>query len=100
MKQLFLGSFLVYLLIVPLLSKRIEIFRDLLHNLHVPVPPVWLGTIFILNYVIYRLFRGMRPWDLQWGLTEVQEFNFSLILLILPLVWLGVRSSQSYLKSE
>ena len=51
MKQLFLGSFLVYLLIVPLLNSRLSIVRNLLQKMYVPIPPVWLGVVFILNLV-------------------------------------------------
>jgi hypothetical protein len=90
MKQLFLGSFLVYLILVPILTNRFEYLRKLFTKLFIPIPDIWIGIIFILNYGLYRFIRIIRPWDLQWALTEVQEFNFSLILFLLPFIWLSL----------
>ncbi len=94
MKQLFLGSFLLYLLIIPLLARNFSSFKELLNRIYIPIPAIGLGILFIINFGLYRIIRMIRPWDLQWGLTEVQEFNFSLLLFFLPFVWLGFRSTR------
>ena len=90
MKQMFLASFLGYLLIVPLFSRYVKRIDKLLKQFYIPVPPLWLGVFFLGNYLGYRIIRGINPWELQWGLTEVQEFNFAVLLLLLPLTWMGL----------
>lgn len=91
MKQMFLATFLGYLLLVPLFSRYVKPIDNLLKRFYIPIPPLWLGLFFMGNYVAYRVIRSINPWELQWGLTEVQEFNFALILLLLPLTWMGLR---------
>jgi hypothetical protein len=90
MKQMFLATFLGYLLLVPLFSRYVKPVDKLLKTFYIPVPPLWLGVFFAGNYAAYRIIRGINPWELQWGLTEVQEFNFALILLLFPLTWMGL----------
>ncbi len=95
MKQIFLGSFFLYLLVLPIVAKKFVWIPQVLKKLYIPVPPVWIGILFIMNYGLYRMFRMLQPWDLQWGLTEVQEFNFSLLLLTLPFVWIEFQGASS-----
>ncbi len=91
MKQMFLVVFCGYLLIIPLISRYVQPLDNLFKRFYIPIPPLWLGVFFVGNYLAYRLIRSIRPWELQWGLTEVQEFNFAVLLLLLPLSWLGLR---------
>lgn len=93
MKQLFLYFFFTYLFLLPLLHKNDSMIRGLLQRFLIPVPSLWLGILFIGNFAVYGILRllGEAKGDKAWshGLNEVQEFNFSLILLLTPFVWLG-----------
>ncbi len=89
MKRLFVMSFLSYLLLVPLLSMVNRRFRKLMNTLYVPVPPIWLGLFFLINIFMYRFFKELaqsRGFH-NHGVSELEEFNFSILLLILPLLW-------------
>lgn len=90
MKQLFLYSFGLYLLLIPLLRKNSEAIKKLITRFYIPVPPVWLGLLFVGNYLLYRVFRAFIDDPtvdgvINNGLTEMQEFNFSVILLLVPI---------------
>jgi hypothetical protein len=89
MKQMFLVAFFLYLFVLPLTVRYSETIKRLLQRFYLPVPPLWIGAFFVGNYVFYRMLRLIMPWDFQWGLTEIQEFNFSLILMLLPFAWFG-----------
>ncbi len=95
MKQMFLGSFFMYLFVLPLAVKYSSKVRNLTRKIFLPVPSIWLGVFFLGNYIVYRISRGVFPWETQWGLTELQEFNFSIILMLLPFCWFAFNRSES-----
>jgi hypothetical protein len=88
MKQLFLYCFFIYLLVVPFLKAYSSKMAGLFRKFYIPVPSIWLGLLFIGNYTLYRVFRIFvdqeMSQDINNGLTEIQEFNFSIILLLVP----------------
>ena len=94
MKQLFLYCFFIFLFVVPVLNGNSRRFRNLFKQLYIPIPPLWLGVLFIGNYVFYRVFRFFTDQHLEpvmnSYITEMQEFNFSIILLLLPFSWFGL----------
>ena len=98
MKQLFLYGFFLYLFIIPALNRYHNWSATFFKSMLIPVPPIWLGILFVGNYIFYRVFRIftdrlLEP-DMNSYITEMQEFNFSLILLLLPLTWFGFPSKK------
>jgi hypothetical protein len=88
-KRIFIYTFVLYLLIVPFLFKKSELFRRLAKTFYLPIPKIELGYLFVVNLIIYNAFK----WHYGYIKTvrvmgEVEEFNFALILLFLPLIWL------------
>ena len=102
MKQLFLYSFFAYLFIVPLMNRKFDYSRKLFKRFYIPIPPIWLGVLFVGNYLFYRIFRFFTDKYLEpimnSYITEMQEFNFSLILILLPFTWFGFsgRSNKAF----
>ena len=92
MKQLFLYAFFCFLFVVPMLDMNTVRIRRLLRRYFIPIAPLWLGLLFVFNYAIYRILRITTDagGDLffRHSLTEMQEFNFSIILLFIPLTWM------------
>lgn len=99
MKQMFLYTFFIYLFVIPVLNKRFSRFEKLLQRFFIPVPPIWLGFLFIGNYILYRGIRMYSDLNLESimnsYITEMQEFNFSLILLLLPFSWFSLSKERT-----
>lgn len=95
MKRLFLLSFFLFLFVIPLLDRYSSWFRNLFRRLYLPIPPVSLGILFIANYALYLLFDlytdAIGDPLIDTSLMELQELNFALILLMLPLTWMQLR---------
>jgi hypothetical protein len=71
--------------------KFVPLIRDLAKRFFLPVPDIQLGILFILNILVYKAFK---PLSLEFrghgrGLEEIEEFNFALILFLIPFVWLS-----------
>ncbi len=94
MKQLFLYCFFIYLFVIPFLDRNSDKISNLLKRFYIPIPPLWLGVLFIGNYALYRILRIFTDQDadptIAHGLTEMQEFNFSIVLLLIPFTWFWV----------
>ena len=95
-KKIFVYVFLMYLFITPLLVKYVEPIKNLARKLYLPVPKIELGLLFILNILLFKAFKPFSDGTtgMLRGLAEVEEFNFALILLMIPLIWIGLPSKK------
>jgi len=92
-KRIFIYIFTTFMLFLPLAYRFIPFVRNLVKRLHLPVPTMELGIMFVANVVLYLIFKPMAAYDkeIARALSEVQELNFSLVLFFLPFVWFGTR---------
>ena len=81
------------MLFLPLLVRYNSRIRHLIKKLHIPVPVVELGLMFVANVLLYICFKPLAAYDHKVGraLSEVQEMNFAVVLLFLPFVWYKVQ---------
>jgi len=95
-KKIFVYVFISYLFLLPLAVKFIDPIKNLANRLYLPVPKIELGILFILNIILFKAFKPFSDGTtgMLRGLAEVEEFNFALILLLLPLIWLGMPSKK------
>jgi hypothetical protein len=91
-KKMFVYVFVMYLFIIPLLVKVSGAIKNLTNRFYLPVPMIELGILFILNILIFKAFKPLSDGTtgMLRGLAEVEEFNFALILFMLPLIWMGM----------
>lgn len=91
-KKIFVYVFILYLFIIPLIVKYIEPIKNLAKQFYFPVPKIELGILFILNILLFKACKPLSDGTtgMLRGLAEVEEFNFALILLMLPLIWFGM----------
>ena len=94
MKQLFLYAFFFYLLIIPLLNNKYDSCKFCFRKIRIPIAPVWLGWLFVGNFIVYAILRmllkGQFHPEFMHGITEIQELNFSIILILLPFLWMQI----------
>lgn len=91
-KKMFIYLFVTFLFIIPICVRISEGFKNLTRRFYLPVPMVELGILFIINIL---LFKASKPFSdgttsMLRGLGEVEEFNFALILFMLPFIWMGM----------
>ena len=91
-KKMFVYVFIIYLFIIPLCVKFIEPIKNLTKRFYLPVPVIGLGILFILDVLLFKAFKPFSDGTtgMLRGLAEVEEFNFALILFMLPFIWLGM----------
>jgi hypothetical protein len=88
-ERLFSLFWLTYCFLVPLLSQFSAAVASFLERINLPMVPLWLGIYFPLNYLISRLIEtllinnGIR---FAWQVSEVKEFIFSALFLVLAIV--------------
>lgn len=91
-KKMFVYLFLSYLFFLPLTIKFSTSLKNLVGKIRLPVPPIELGILFILNILLFRAFKPFAADHngLMRGLSEIEEMNFALILFMLPFVWIKI----------
>ena len=96
-KKIFIYIFVFYLFILPLLNKYSEPVRQLIKRFYLPVPIIELGVLFILNVILFKAFKLIvnREELILDGLAEIEEFNFAVILFLIPFIWYGWPSRSS-----
>ncbi len=91
-KKLLIYTFVTYLFLIPLGVRVSEAFRNLTRRFYLPVPMMELGILFILDVILFKAFKpfASEGTSMMRGLAEVEEFNFALILFMLPFIWIGM----------
>lgn len=91
-KKLFIYLFVTYLFLIPFAVRVSETFRTLTRRFYLPVPMMELGVLFILDVILFKAFKPFTDGTtaMMRGLAEVEEFNFALILFMLPFIWIGM----------
>ena len=98
-KKIFVYIFLSFLFLLPLGVKLVPFIQKLTKRFHLPIPAIELGILFILNILMYKALKPLTDFDgAGRGLAEIEEFNFALILFLIPFVWL--RNQKGSFKPE
>jgi hypothetical protein len=89
-KKIFVYIFLSFSFLLPLGVRFAPFIKHAAKRFYLPVPAIELGILFILNIILFKAFK---PWRDIYdgagrGLSEIEEFNFAFILLMVPFVWL------------
>jgi len=79
--KIFYLSFLFYLLFIPILYKTNARVRTLIKRIHLPIPQIIFGLLFIFNLFYDNILRAIFS-DLDGhGIVEIKEVVIALILL-------------------
>lgn len=91
-KKIFVYIFVAYLFLLPLGVRLIGFVKKITQKLYMPVPDIGLGVLFIITVLFYKAFKPFANGEdsMLRGLAEVEELNFALILLFLPLIWFSL----------
>ena len=87
MHRLYYFFFFAYLVVLPI-GSRIPRVKRLVDKYNVPVPPLIIGALFILNLAFGNSVREINTRVDGHGIVEIKEMVMALILLLLPLSFL------------
>ena len=80
--------------VIPLLDKYIVGFSKWIRRVNLPIVPLWMGVLFPLNYLTYKVIElyFLNPlWQTQ---SEVKEMVFT-ILFVSASLWFGMEFQKS-----
>jgi preprotein translocase subunit SecG len=80
--------------LIPLISSVNSHVRDFLNRINFPMVPVFLGTLFVINYLLSKLIEATSAPSLGHSITEIKEANFGL-LFFLTSMWLYMKNKRS-----
>ncbi|GEM_PF-1112629 len=90
MNRLFALFWLVYCLLLPMAVPRSGGLRTLMQRLGIPVPPLWIGALFLVSFIAPHLIEHLRPvHSLAGPLDEIKETAHAATYVLLGLVFVG-----------
>ena len=85
-----------FCIIVPLLHMIWPAFRRLMQRIGMPIVPLLLGLLFLVNYFIAKALKPHAEGrQLGWPLSEIKEFLFGALFLVVALYFLASRTASS-----
>jgi hypothetical protein len=95
-ERLFSLFWLGFCIGVPVMYALVRPFRRLMHRVGMPIVPLALGVLFIVNYATAEVLkRHALRLDLQWPLMEIKECLFSVLFLLIAVYFaVGQRGAQ------
>jgi len=89
MNRLFAIFWLAYCVVLPLAAPRSERIRSLAQRLGIPVPPLWIGGLFLLSFAAPHLIEHLRGGaSLAGPLDEIKEMADAAVYALLAFVFL------------
>jgi len=89
LNRLFALFWLAYCVVLPLILPRSRSIRSLTERLGVPIPPLWIGGLFLLSFAAPHLIEHLRSGPTLAGpLDEIKEMAYAAAYFLLALVYL------------
>ncbi len=86
MSRLFSIFWLLYCVVIPIVDNLSVRINSIFKNINFPVPPLWFGTIFLTNYIAFKLvcyFLADSKLEVLSSINELKESNYAFIFSIL-----------------
>lgn len=81
--RIFAIIWLLYCVFIPLANKYSLKARNLLNTLNLPVIPIWIGFLFLMNHFISRFFENLDHFRFSISpVIETKETNFAFLFLV------------------
>ncbi len=87
MNRLFSIFWLAVFVLLPLAAHLSAPARKFIDTYKIPVPPMWCGALFLINYGIYKVLATIYAGTIRApGLDEIKETNYAAIYAVIALV--------------
>jgi hypothetical protein len=98
--RLFAIFWFLYCVIIPLSNSFFPSIRNFYSRIRLPIVPIWLGMLFILNYIVSKLVALSVTLNIQY-ITEIKECVFGFLFFLTGITFFPVnRKIISGLKSQ
>lgn len=87
-----------YCLVLPIVNK-LTIVSNHVKTINIPVPPIWIGLLFLFNFLIFEAQEAGLSGEMLRAVCEIKEFNFSFLFLMLG-VWFSINDKTGKSKEE
>lgn len=57
--RLFALVWILYCILIPLINTNFSIVRNVINKIHLPVIPIWIGILFLMNHIISKAFERL-----------------------------------------
>lgn len=100
MNRMFSIFWLIFCLIIPILYSYSSKAKSIIQNIGLPVGPIWIGLLFMLNYITFKVainvgYPAGETHPYQAYIDEGKETIYALIFLLLAFdFWIKSRSWQ------
>lgn len=86
--RLYALFWIVYCVVVPITNQLLSGLKRFYNWIGLPVISLWLGILFLLNYLVSKIVESfMPPNDIQ-NITEIKETAFAFLFLLVSLSFL------------
>jgi hypothetical protein len=79
--RLFALFWLFYCVVIPFANEFLSGIRKFLERIRFPVIPVWIGLLFMLNYVLSKVSEMLVTFNDIQCIIEIKEAAFSFLFL-------------------
>ncbi|MGI9544667.1 MAG: hypothetical protein ACR2MX_15500 [Cyclobacteriaceae bacterium] len=95
--RLFFFFWFTFLLLIPAVSLVSSKWKYRFRSIRLPMAPVWIGLLMLVNLTLSWLFVYMTDFDFskRSGIDEVRETNYAIIIAYLAIHWTLFRTYQS-----
>ena len=85
MNRLFSIFWLIFCIIIPVINLFFKRFATLFYYIGIPIVPIWIGGLFITNYISFHLAIINLDTELISGLDEYKESVYAIFFTILAI---------------
>ena len=91
MNRLFSIFWLTYFVVVPISANRSHRVRRTLKSAGIPIPPIWVGWLFLASFVSYKIFAFVAVGSLRaFPLDELKEASYAAIFAFFAMYSLAI----------
>ncbi len=86
LSRLFSIFWMLYCVVIPIVDKLSVRINSKFKKINFPVPPIWIGIIFLTNYLVFRVvysFLADSRHEVLFSINELKESNYAFIFSIL-----------------
>ncbi len=84
---LFFLFWVIYCVVLPILSKLSVWISNFLKNVNIPIIPLWLSAMFVLNYFLSRIVGVLSNMNTH-AVVEIKEANTAFLFFVVALTFM------------
>lgn len=92
--RIFQAFWFCYCILIPLFSRYIGVIFRQLKRINLPIIPIWLGIMFMANYLLSRILVILISDNLFNWIIEIKECNVAFLFLVASLYFFSGRNKK------